>query len=322
MMAVTAGTATAATAAATRGTGGTGVAGTGAGTGATGGVADHSRDAMGCKGMQDILDAPLMLSVLAIKVAALAEDRLRCKKLSDIQRSPPRAKRPLKTNFSSTPLAPTGPSLPQDLIKDLKADESSPTLAHGPQGAGAGIGSAPIATPATPAAASPTGPVVPVRPAGPLNLAEAAAKAAAALMAKEAPVSPGASPGVSLGSNPVVPRPFALQELKVSFEVGSDVQVLSQGQWKIGTVLAETASGFLVLTDAEQLEVSAASVRRPMKALQPGSGTGPLGLARGPLNTFTRSVGPRPSVSAIRPSFDMAQTIRPKAPLRLAPRLS
>ena len=39
-------------------------------------------------------------------------------------------------------------------------------------------------------------------------------------MAKEAPVSPGASPGVSLGSNPVVPRPFALQELKVSFEAG------------------------------------------------------------------------------------------------------
>ena len=61
MMAVTAGTATAATAAATRGTGGTGVAGTGAGTGATGGVADHSRDAMGCKGMQDILDASFLV---------------------------------------------------------------------------------------------------------------------------------------------------------------------------------------------------------------------------------------------------------------------
>jgi len=113
-------------------------------------------------------------------------------------------------------------------------------------------------------------------------------------MAKEAPSSgasrrPLAGPGPLFGPGRVAPRglgtlgtfgsPPEEEAEAPSFEIGSDVQVLSQaggrslrrlhlcfavqGQWKIGTVLAETASGFLVLTDMEQLEVPAAEVRRP-----------------------------------------------------------
>lgn len=200
---------------------------------------------------------------------------------------------------------------------------------------------------AVPKPRGPSHTVVPPKAPGPLNLAEAAAKAAAALMAKEAPTSrrPLAGPmGPPFGPGRVAPRgplgtlgpilgsPPEKEVEAPSFEIGSDVQVLSQGQWKIGTVLAETATGFLVLTDMEQLEVPAAEVRRPFltPVKSPGPGLpsaparGPAGLAgpqRAPLSPFVSS---RPAAVPVRPNFapemPSASVIRPNLPLRPAGR--
>ncbi|CAE7840998.1 unnamed protein product [Symbiodinium sp. CCMP2592] len=173
---------------------------------------------------------------------------------------------------------------------------------------------------------------------------EAAAKAAAALMAKEAPsggpggfgpAAVGAVLGPPFGPGRVAPRgglPLGLRprpEKEVeppSFEIGSDVQVLSQarskspsrsqvassscskchitsalslcalfaeGQWKIGTVLAETATGFLVLTDMEQLEVPAAEAGalRPSFAPEAIRPNLPLRPARSLQQTPQRRLG-------------------------------
>ncbi|CAE7840985.1 unnamed protein product [Symbiodinium sp. CCMP2592] len=97
---------------------------------------------------------------------------------------------------------------------------------------------------------------------------------------------------------------------------------LAEGQWKIGTVLVKTATGFLVVPAAEvrrPFSLSTPTVKSPGPGLlAPPRAAGPAGFGvplRAPLNRF---VSPRPSAGALRPNFAPEMVIRPNFPLRPA----